>query len=186
MRVLDLASGTGDLAAECARRLIPLGSVVANDLSLEMLSVGSKRLTRVPAAFWHIRWAAARAEALPFGDACFDAATMGFALRNVSGLEAAFRELRRVLKPGGRLALLEFGRPRNLFLRLGHWFWLSFAVPVIGVLTTGRLWPFLYLRRSILSFMEAEQVLDRLRMAGFKKVRATPLTGGTVLIYSGS
>ena len=186
MRVLDLASGTGDFATECARRLVPLGIVVAGDLSLAMLSAGSKRMARDPVAFWHVRGAVVRAEALPFSSGSFDAITMGFALRNVGDLDATFHEMRRVLKPGGRLSLLEFGRPGNPFLRVGHWLWLSFVMPVIGVLTTGKLWPFLYLRRSILGFMRLEQVLDRLRKAGFSEAGAAPLSGGTVLIYSGS
>ena len=186
MRMLDLASGTGDLAAECARRLVPLGTVVAADLSAAMLAAGSRRLARIPAAFWHVRGVVGRAEALPFADASFDAITMGFALRNVADLEATFAELHRVVRPGGRLALLEFGRPSNPFLRLGHWLWLSFAVPAIGILTTRKLRPFLYLRRSILSFLEPGQVLERLRKAGFREVRAEPLTRGTVLIYLGA
>ncbi len=183
MRVLDLASGTGDLAALAATHLAPLGTVVACDLSHPMLAQAQRKLSRQPAAYWHVQYTQARAEGLPFADSSFDAATMGFALRNVSDLEAVFQELFRILKPGGHLALLEFGRPRNPVMRAGHLLWLSTAIPLIGLLTTGALWPFLYLRRSILRFMPPEEVVRHLGAAGFTQALANPLTGGAVLIY---
>lgn len=184
MSVLDLASGTGDLAKEAVAALVPLGRVVACDLSHPMLRCASRKLSRLPTVPWHMGYAQARAETLPFGSGRFDAASMGFALRNVTDLDGAFRELARVVHPGGRIALLEFGRPRNFFLRIGHRLWLGLAVPVIGFLTTGKLWPFLYLRRSILQFMPPEEVLDRLRQAGFRQPIAQPMTGGVVRLYT--
>lgn len=186
MTVLDLASGTGDLAREAAVCLIPLGRVVACDLSHPMLRFASRKLGRLPAVSWHVACTQGRAEALPFGAGRFDAATMGFALRNVTDLDAVFRELARVIRPGGRVALLELSRPQNPFLRIGHRLWLSLAVPAIGLLTTGKLWPFLYLRRSILQFMPPEEVLRRMRNAGFSDLLAAPLQGGTVRLYTGA
>lgn len=184
MRVLDLASGTGDLALLAARQLLPLGKVVACDLSFPMLRYASRKFSRIPYAPWHIQPTQARAEALPFSDASFDAATVGFALRNVSDLEATFKELRRVLRPGGRLSLLEFGRPRHPLIKAGHHLWLSTGVPLLGWLTTGRLWPFLYLRRSILKFLSPEEVIQRLTAAGFTEPKAQPLALGAVTLYS--
>jgi demethylmenaquinone methyltransferase/2-methoxy-6-polyprenyl-1,4-benzoquinol methylase len=183
MRVLDLASGTGDLARDCAAELVPLGTVVACDLSLPMLSRAVKRLASFPPARWHLRYAQGKAEQLPFPEKTYDAATMAFALRNVSDLDATFREYHRVMKPGARLALLEFGRPTNFFVRVGHWIWLSTAIPLFGFLTTGLFWPFIYLRRSILQFMPPEQVVDKLRTAGFSALSATRLSGGIVVLY---
>ena len=183
MRVLDLAGGTGDLAAQSALRMLPLGRVVACDLSHPMLRAASKKLGRHPAAGWHVRFAQGRAEQMPFLSARLDAATIGFALRNVSSLERTFRELRRVVRPGGRIALLEFGRPRNRLLRAGHWLWLTFVLPPLGLLTTGKIWPFLYLRRSILSFLAPEEVVRLLDSAGFSEVKAEPLSGGIVFLY---
>jgi demethylmenaquinone methyltransferase/2-methoxy-6-polyprenyl-1,4-benzoquinol methylase len=183
IRVLDLASGTGDLAVESALKMLPLGSVIACDLSLPMLRSAARKWARHPVAGWHMRYAQARAEQLPFPEASFNAATIGFALRNVSDLEGTFRELHRVLRPGGRIALLEFGRLRNPLLRLGHWLWLTCAIPLLGLLFTGRLWPFLYLRRSILQFMPPEEVRQRLQTAGFSQVRAEPMTEGAVVLY---
>ncbi len=183
MRVLDLASGTGDLAAESALKMLPLGTVAACDLSLPMLRSASVKWDRHPAAGWHLQFVQGRGEQLPFREGSFDAATIGFALRNVSDLGRVFRELHRVLRPGGRLALLEFGRPPNLLLRAGHHLWLSCAVPLIGVLTTGRLWPFLYLRRSILKFPPPQEVLRLLESAGFRRPQALGMTGGAVVLY---
>ena len=183
MRVLDLASGTGDLALEAVLKLVPLGKVIACDLSGPMLSCAVRKLARHPLAHWHVEFAQGRAEGLPFSDASFHAATIGFALRNVSDLSITFRELHRVVRPGGRIALLEFGRPKNRLLRLGHRIWLTAAVPLIGLLTTGKIWPFLYLRRSILSFMNPEEVADLLNSVGFAQVQAEPLSGGIVVLY---
>ena len=184
MSVLDLASGTGDLAQIAAARLAPLGLVAACDFSHEMLRSANARLSHSPAGYWHMRLAQGAAERLPFAPEAFDGATMGFALRNVSDLDATLREFHRVLKPGGRLALLELGRPRAWWMRIGHRLWLSTAVPVLGALTTGAIWPFLYLRRSILQFMAPEQVVIRLEAAGFRSVRSEPLSGGIVYLYT--
>ncbi len=185
MRVLDLASGTGDLAVESVLKMLPLGMVTACDLSHPMLLSASEKLRRHPVAGWHMRYIQARAEQLPFPPQSFNAATIGFALRNVSDLAGVFRELHRVVRPGGRIALLEFGRPRNPLLRIGHWLWLTLVLPPLGLLTTGKLWPFLYLRRSILGFMDPEKVLSLLKEAGFSDVRAEPFTGRVVLLYQG-
>lgn len=181
--MLDVAGGTGDLAAEAAVRVLPLGSVTVFDLSYPMLKRAQVNLKRHPVAGWHALFAQGRAEALPFRDGRFDAVTMGFALRNLSDLEAAFAEFFRVLAPGGRAVFLEFGRPALLPLRWGFRLWLWTGIPLIGLLTTGRLWPFLYLRRSIRAFPGPGEVLRRLRAAGFLEPRARPLSGGIVHLY---
>jgi len=183
MRVLDLASGTGDLAVESVLKMLPLGTVVACDLSHPMLRSSSGKLGRHPVASWHMRFAQGRAEQLPFPPAAFHAATIGFALRNVSDLEGTFRELHQVLRPGGRIGLLEFGRPGNPLLRAGHWLWLTLVLPPLGLLTTGRIWPFLYLRRSILGFLAPDEVVRLLQSSGFTRAEAHPLSGGIVVLY---
>ena len=186
MRVLDLASGTGDLAAAAAKEIVPLGQVVASDLSTPMLKFARKKFERFPPTRWHVKLAQGRAEELPFSAGSFHAAMIGFALRNVSDLDATFRELYRVVRSGGRIGLLEFGRPKSIWIKIGHWLWLTTAVPFMGLLTTGTLWPFLYLRRSILQFLEPQEVLRRLEAIGFREVKAELLNGGIVLLYQAS
>jgi len=185
MRVLDLASGSGGLAIEAAREILPLGQVIASDISGPMLAQACRRLARHPVAGWHVQVSLNRAEALSFKTGSFDAAAMGFALRNVSDLNNTFQELARVIRPGGRVGLLEFSRPQHPLLRWGFKLWLAVASPLIGVLSTGRLWPFLYLRRSVLQFIPSEEVIQSLEGAGFQEVRKTALAGGSVALYQG-
>lgn len=182
-RLLDLASGTGDLAAAAVRHLTPLGQVTACDLSGPMLRAARRKMARHPLGR-PVRFAQGRAESLPFAQNAFAAATMGFALRNVSDLGRTFEELYRVLKGGGRLGLLEFGRPKNPVLRMGFYLWLWTGVPLAGMLTTGRLWPFVYLRRSIQKFLPPEAVMEALRRAGFQNVRVESFTAGVALLYT--
>ena len=128
MRVLDLATGTGDLAHAAVQPLVPLGLVVGCDLSGDMLSCAQKKLSESPAAYWHVQLTQGRAEALPFLSNSLDGVTMGFALRNVTNLNDTLREFHRVLKPGGRISLLELGRPQGIFIRWGHRLWLMIGV----------------------------------------------------------
>ena len=184
MRVLDLASGTGDLSRLAAHELVPLGMVAGCDLSHSMLSFGKRKLAKSPVGYWHVEFAQGKAAALPFRDGSFDAATIAFGMRNVSDLAAAFQELHRVVKSDGRVGFLEFGRPKGFFLRMGHRLWLSTGVPVFGILTTGKAWPFLYLRRSIGEFLAREEVVKSLERAGFSKAQAQPMDGGIVYLYT--
>lgn len=186
MRVLDVASGTGDMGILAAHELLPLGLVVGLDPSYPMLSLAQRKLEKLPVARWHMTLARGKAEALSFSDGSFDAATIAFGMRNVSDLSATFQELHRVLKSGGRIALLEFGRPKGIFFRTGQALWLSTGVPAIGILTTGKIWPFLYLRRSIGEFLAPEAVVEHLEKTGFRDVEARPMTGGVVNLYTGT
>jgi demethylmenaquinone methyltransferase / 2-methoxy-6-polyprenyl-1,4-benzoquinol methylase len=173
-RVLDACCGTGDLAVEAERRG---GRVVGLDFSERML----ERARRKSGA---IEWVQGDALALPFGDGEFDAATVGFGVRNLADLDAGLRELARVLRPGGKLAVLEITRPRGIlrpFFRL----WFDGVVPVLGrVLPGGE--AYTYLPASVRRFPGPDDLSSLLAAAGFEDVRYRMLGGGIVALHVGS
>ena len=181
-QVLDLGAGTGDLALMAAEAVSPAGCVVALDLSQPMLRLAAAKAARVPAGY-HVRPVTGRAEQLPIPNDTLDAVVSGFVMRNVSDLNRTLAESHRVLRPGGRLVILEFSRPRHPLLRWGHTLWLLTGAPLIGRLTTGARWPFTYLWQSIREFLRPDEFLGRLRAVGFGEATATPLLGGAVVIY---
>jgi demethylmenaquinone methyltransferase / 2-methoxy-6-polyprenyl-1,4-benzoquinol methylase len=172
-RVLDACCGTGDLAVAAERR----GATVTGlDFSAAML----ERARRKSAA---VEWVEGDLLALPFADDTFDAATVGFGVRNVEDLEAGLRELRRVLRPGGRLGVLEITRPRGLlkpFFRL----WFDVLVPLAGkVLPGGKAYS--YLPASVRRFPGPEDLHAVMERAGFANVRFRLLAGGIVALHTG-
>jgi len=172
-RVLDACCGTGDLAVEAERRG---GRVVGLDFSPRML----ERARRKSGA---IEWVEGDALALPFGDGEFDAATVGFGVRNLADLEGGLRQLTRVLKPGGKLAVLEITRPTGVlrpFFRL----WFDVLVPFAGrVLPGGQ--AYTYLPASVRRFPGADDLSALLEAAGFEDVRYRLLGGGIVALHVG-
>jgi demethylmenaquinone methyltransferase/2-methoxy-6-polyprenyl-1,4-benzoquinol methylase len=173
-RVLDACCGTGDLAVEAERRG---GRVVGLDFSEKMLERARKKSGA-------IEWVQGDALALPFADGEFDAATVGFGVRNLADLEAGLRELARVLKPGGKLAVLEITRPRGIlkpFFRL----WFDGVVPVLGrVLPGGE--AYTYLPASVRRFPGPDDLTSLLQSAGFGEVRYRLLGGGIVALHIGA
>jgi demethylmenaquinone methyltransferase/2-methoxy-6-polyprenyl-1,4-benzoquinol methylase len=167
-RVLDACCGTGDLAVAAEREG---GIVTGLDFSGEML-------VRARAKSGTIDWVQGDLLALPFPDASFDAATVGFGVRNVADLGAALRELRRVLRPGGGLAILEITQPRGP-LRPFFSVWFDRVVPALGrVLPGGK--AYTYLPASVRRFPGAEELAGAIESAGFGSVRFR-LFGGTIV-----
>jgi demethylmenaquinone methyltransferase/2-methoxy-6-polyprenyl-1,4-benzoquinol methylase len=173
-RVLDACCGTGDLAL--ADLAAGAGRVVGLDFSERMLERARRKSDAV-------EWLRGDVLALPFDDESFDAATVGFGIRNVADLEAGLRELRRVLAPGGRLGVLEITRPRGLlrpFFRL----WLDVLVPLAGrVLPGGK--AYTYLPASVRRFPGPDDLRAALERAGFGEVTYRLLAGGIVALHVG-
>jgi len=173
-RVLDAACGTGDLAI--ADLKAGAGKVTGLDFSPRMLERARRKDAR-------IEWLQGDMLALPFADETFDAATVGFGVRNVEDLERGLRELRRVLRPGGRLAILEITTPRGAlkpFFRL----WFDKAVPLLGKVLPGGA-AYTYLPESVKRFPKAERLADLLRECGFGEVRFRLLAGTIVALHTG-
>ena len=170
-RVLDACCGTGDLAVEAESRG---GRVVGLDFSQRMLERARRKSGT-------IEWVQGDALALPFADGEFDAATVGFGVRNLEDLERGLGELYRVLRPGGRVAVLEITRPRGL-LRPFFRVWLDVLVPLAGrILPGGK--AYTYLPASVRRFPGPEDLSGLFRSAGFRDVRFRLLGGGSVALH---
>jgi demethylmenaquinone methyltransferase / 2-methoxy-6-polyprenyl-1,4-benzoquinol methylase len=172
-RVLDACCGTGDLAIACARAG---GRVTGLDFSPRMLDRARQKAPELD-------WVAGDLLALPFGDGSFDAATVGFGVRNVEDLDRALSELRRVLRVGGRVGILEITQPRGLlapFYRV----WFDAVVPLLGKLLPGGS-AYTYLPASVRRFPGPRELAELMAAAGFRDVRYRTFAGGIVALHSG-
>jgi len=181
-RVLDLCSGTGDLAREIVRSR-RAGLVVCLDFSHPMLVRASAKLERGTAATRAVM-VEADALRLPFGDGVFDGVTVAFGVRNFADRDAGLREVLRVLRPGGRFVVLEFSKPSGAgFARL-YRAYLNRLLPRVGDRVSGRSGPYGYLARTIGEFPEPALLAAMLRQAGFAAAGFTPLTFGIVCVHT--
>jgi len=178
-RVLDLAAGTGDLTVDLVR--YGRHSVVSADFTYEMLAHGQLKVReRAPGAVQ----VAADALALPFRDGSFDGASVAFGVRNFHDPRQGLREIRRVIRDGGALGVLEFSMPRQP-LRFVYGIYFRHILPAIGGLITGTRSPYEYLPASVQSFPEGEAFLALMNDAGFKNSVAARMSGGIVTFYRG-
>jgi demethylmenaquinone methyltransferase/2-methoxy-6-polyprenyl-1,4-benzoquinol methylase len=173
-RVLDACCGTGDLALA---DLQAGGRVTGLDFSERMLERARGKSSEV-------EWVQGDALALPFADGSFDGATVGFGARNLDDLEAGLRELRRVLRPGGRLGILEITRPRGL-LRPFYKLWFDGLIPLAGKLLPGGS-AYTYLPASVRRFPEAKDFAELMQAAGFEQVGYRLFAGGIVALHTGT
>jgi demethylmenaquinone methyltransferase/2-methoxy-6-polyprenyl-1,4-benzoquinol methylase len=174
-RVLDACCGTGDLA---------LADLHAGAARVTGLDFSERMLERARAKSSEVEWVQGDALALPFADGSFDGATVGFGVRNLDDLEAGLRELRRVLRQGGRLGILEITRPRGL-LRPFYKLWFDGLIPLAGKLLPGGS-AYTYLPASVRRFPEAKDFAGLMQSAGFEQVGYRLFAGGIVALHTGT
>lgn len=177
-KVLDVACGTGDMVVELLRtRHAASLQVTGVDLSEEMLAIAKRK---APQAEYRL----ADAEHLPFGDASFDAVTCAFGVRNFVHLEQGLKEMVRVLKPGGRMAILELATPDNPFVRFFYNIYTRRIIPWLGSRVAGNREAYTYLPSSIERFPKGSAMVEKLKAAGGREVKQRKLTFGVCRLYT--
>jgi demethylmenaquinone methyltransferase/2-methoxy-6-polyprenyl-1,4-benzoquinol methylase len=177
-QALDVATGTGDLAIELERRVGPSGEVIGSDFSEEMLDVARRKAPE-------LRFEWGNALELPYPDDAFDAATVGFGARNFSDLERGLQEMARVVRPGGRVVVLEITTPQRPPLSTFFRVWFDRIVPLIGRLT-GESLAYSYLPSSVRRFPGPEGLAAAMARAGLRDIRWILTAGGIIAIHAGT
>ena len=183
-KVLDLAGGTGDLTAKFSQLVGKDGKVVLADINSSMLNVGRDKL-RDKGLVQNIEYVQANAEALPFEENTFDVVTIAFGLRNVTDKDKALRSIYSVLKPGGRLLVLEFSKPEHELLNKAYDFYSFNILPKMGELVANDGDSYQYLAESIRMHPDQETLLGMMNKAGFEHTSYKNLTGGIVALHKG-
>jgi len=184
-RVLDLCTGTADLAIAARMAMPRAARVIGIDFAGAMLQVGREKLRRadMDEAVALVRGDASR---IPLVDRSVDAVTIGFGIRNVENTAAACREMARVLKPGGTIAILEFAIPRMPIVRAAYLAYFNHVLPRIGRIVSRHNAAYGYLPASVGAFASPDEFVTILRNAGFTSISASPLTFGIVFLYTAS
>ena len=183
-RALDVAGGTGDLASGLARQVGKSGVVVLSDINGSMLSEGRDRMLDAGLVS-NVSCVLANAEKLPFANSQFDCVTIGFGLRNVTDKPAALADMRRVLKPGGQLLVLEFSQPVLPLLKPLYDLYSFRVLPLLGKLVAKDEHSYRYLAESIRMHPDQETLLGMMQQAGLEDCRYHNLTGGIVAVHRG-
>ncbi len=179
--ILDVATGTGDFAFE-ALKLNPK-KITGIDISVGMLDVGRKKIA-ARSQSGKMEFILGDSEALPFTENSFDAVTVGFGVRNFQNLLTGLREIHRVIRPEGKLAILEFSKPHRFPMKQLYFFYFRFIMPLLGKVISKDKSAYTYLPESVMAFPEGKDFEAILKQAGFKNVRTYPVTGGIASIYT--
>ncbi|MCG5499315.1 bifunctional demethylmenaquinone methyltransferase/2-methoxy-6-polyprenyl-1,4-benzoquinol methylase UbiE [Ectothiorhodospira lacustris] len=183
-KILDLAGGTGDLTSRFSRIVGPTGQVVLCDINASMLSCGRARLVD-EGLVGNINYVQGNAECLPYPDDYFDLITIAFGLRNVTDKNAALRSMLRVLRPGGKLLVLEFSQPTTKPLQSVYDVYSFKALPLMGKMVAGDADSYRYLAESIRMHPDQETLKQMMQTAGFERCDYHNLTGGIVALHKG-
>jgi demethylmenaquinone methyltransferase/2-methoxy-6-polyprenyl-1,4-benzoquinol methylase len=182
-RVLDICAGTGELAFILARAVGPRGVVVATDFCESMLAMAREKMN---GKYRNVSFSLADAKDLPFPDNSFDAVTVAFGMRNIPDTILALREIRRVLRPGGRFLCLELTRPRNRWFRSVYTWYIFRMMPFVSNLIMKSSAPYLYLPRSIEAFYQPPEFREVIAHNGFSGVAIDSLSLGIATVYRAS
>lgn len=183
-KILDLASGTGDLAARFAGLTGPTGLVVMTDINAAMLDQGRNRMAD-DGLVGNVVYSQVNAESIPFPDSTFDCITIAFGLRNVTDKQKALSEMRRVLRPGGRVLVLEFSHPNGKALKSIYDLYSFKLLPKIGKMVANDEESYRYLAESIRMHPDQESLKSMLEKAGLERCDYHNLTGGIVAVHRG-
>ena len=184
-RVLDLCGGTADLAILAARQIGPAGSAVLYDINRAMIEAGKPKVARIPLAsrIWYVQ---GDAEQIAFRDGQFEAAMVGFGIRNLTRMEKGLEEMYRVLKPGGKLMCLEFSIPTSRWFRWLYHLYSFHIMPLAGQILAGSREAYTYLPQSIRKFPLPDELASILERIGFSNITYRTLTNGIAVIHLGT
>ncbi|MBW1991801.1 MAG: bifunctional demethylmenaquinone methyltransferase/2-methoxy-6-polyprenyl-1,4-benzoquinol methylase UbiE [Deltaproteobacteria bacterium] len=182
--VLDVCGGTADLALLAAPRVAPDGLALVYDFNPNMLAVGRAKALRHPHGR-EVAFLQGDAQEMALRDNCLDAAIVGFGLRNLTRLQQGLKEMHRVLKPGGRLVILEFSQPPARWFRLLYDLYSHTVIPLVGKILAGSREAYTYLTTSIRHFPTPEELTATLEETGFSQITCHPLTQGIAMIHRG-
>ncbi|MCU0710076.1 MAG: bifunctional demethylmenaquinone methyltransferase/2-methoxy-6-polyprenyl-1,4-benzoquinol methylase UbiE [Pirellula sp.] len=184
--VLDVCTGTGDLALSAAKRMGPETEIIGSDFCAEMLQIARQKHVRHLNSHTRLQFIEADTMHLPFEDASFETVMVAFGLRNVSDTDAGLREMNRVCRPGGKVAILEFSKPSWPLLKQGYEFYFRQILPRIGnSVARNSSDAYQYLPQSVSEFPSGKELAHRMANAGLEGIRWTPMTLGVVTLYVG-
>ena len=183
-QVIDVCGGTADLALMAAREIGHKGRVVLYDINWAMMVTGRPKVLDSPFA-GHIEYVQGDAESISFADESFDAAMVGFGIRNLTRMEQGFREMHRVLKPGGMMMCLEFSHPTTPWFRFLYDFYSFYIMPTMGKVLAGSRHAYTYLPESIRVFPGPRELKGILEDIGFRRVTYRKLTDGIAVVHLG-
>ena len=183
MKILDVACGTADFTIEIAQKVSPASEVIGIDISEGMMAIGKEKIKKAGvSAELHI----ADCEALPYEDNTFDRISVGFGVRNFEHLDLGLKEMFRVLRPEGKLVILELSVPSNAVIRWFYKLYFLKILPAVGGLVSGDRGAYEYLPASVLRFPAPEEFIRMMKSAGFDTVAHTPFTLGICRMYVGT
>ncbi|WP_348666221.1 bifunctional demethylmenaquinone methyltransferase/2-methoxy-6-polyprenyl-1,4-benzoquinol methylase UbiE [Arsenophonus symbiont of Ornithomya chloropus] len=182
--ILDLAGGTGDLTAKFSKIIGHKGKIILVDINSSMLEIGRKKLRNI-GIIGNVYYIQANAEELPFSDNYFDCISISFGLRNIANKKKALQSMFRVLKPGGRLLVLEFSKPISPFVQKIFDLYSFIFLPSLGKIITKDADSYRYLAESIRMHPDQKTIKKMMEFVGFKKVSYTNMTGGIVALHRG-